>query len=198
MDSYQQFSKQIVDCFDLMELQDLSYTLDVYWEELRGGNISEKVLSLILHLANRNQIKDLIAILKEERQMFDWPNEQTIEQIISTLRTSPSSRVSDDTLQEVLQVYYPEIWSEIIRKDLHQVRLNLGQLTNQIRGCFNESEFNDLCFFLGIPEGALGGASYYDQARELVKYTSRQGTIAELLKYCNDKRPNFTWHGYDK
>ncbi|PIE80903.1 MAG: hypothetical protein CSA11_06670 [Chloroflexi bacterium] len=68
------------------------------------------------------------------------------------------------------------------------------ELLKLLRDCivnhFNQSEFNELCFDLGINVDNLDGETLSDHARELVLLLNRLGRCPELVLYCREKRPN--------
>ena len=65
--------RQMVALFNLGELSTLAFDLSVDWDSLEGGNIESKVQSLILYLARRGRLGDLLTLLREERSDANWP-----------------------------------------------------------------------------------------------------------------------------
>ncbi len=70
---------------------------------------------------------------------------------------------------------------------------NMAQLKT-LRDCiithFNRSEFEGLCFDLGVNVDSLDGGTVNDLARELVLLFNRTGRCESLMSYCREKRPN--------
>lgn len=68
---------------------------------------------------------------------------------------------------------------------------------SRIRDClvahFNLSEIQTTCFDLNVEYDSLGGDGLDDKARELVLFMSRNGRLAELIKYCHTRRPGIVW-----
>lgn len=62
---------------------------------------------------------------------------------------------------------------------------------------FNLSEFETLCFHIGVEFENLGGAGKIDKVRELLLHLKRRGQIGTLLEYCAAERPNFSWQPTD-
>lgn len=193
---------QVDDHFSIDELQVLCFEMEVNWDELTGSTKRLRTASLIAHLLARKQLEDLIALLYKERPSVDWPEVPSASDLTVSntshchiVESVPIKAISvrDATLQEILHLYYPEVWSEIIQRGLYKKTLNLSDLLKKIRDYFNESELRDICFTLGIDYGQLGGEHYYDKARELISYCKRNGKLSDLIKLCKEQRPFIIW-----
>ncbi len=66
----------------------------------------------------------------------------------------------------------------------------LKRLRDCIVAHFNKSEFNELCFDMGVNIDSLEGESLTDLARELVLLFKRTGRCEDLMEYCRENRPN--------
>ena len=72
-DAYTQIYQQIYENFDLTELKLLCDGLGINYEDIPGDRISIKVRELLRYVAARERQADLIAALRKERPLFDWP-----------------------------------------------------------------------------------------------------------------------------
>jgi len=64
----------IKESFDLNELRDLCFRLNVNYESLSGDNFDEKIRQMIFYLQRRNQISDLVQLGLELRPNVEWIN----------------------------------------------------------------------------------------------------------------------------
>jgi hypothetical protein len=71
--------------------------------------------------------------------------------------------------------------------------INLAELRKNLSTYFSLDELNTLCFDLGIDFDNLGGETKEGKARELVKYSYRNGRLEELLKGAKQSKPNVDW-----
>ena len=62
------------DHFNIPELRELCFNLDVDYEELEGPNKTSKVQDLISYLKRRNKLHFLIEEVKEQRPSVNWPD----------------------------------------------------------------------------------------------------------------------------
>ncbi len=60
---------------------------------------------------------------------------------------------------------------------------------------FDEGELRTLCFDLGIDYDSLGGSGKADKARELIAYSERHHSVAELIRVAKNQRPDISWVG---
>lgn len=63
----------IIQSFDLGELMELCFNLGVMWDRLEGDTIQAKTMSLIEHMARREQTYMLIGECQKARPAIDWP-----------------------------------------------------------------------------------------------------------------------------
>ncbi len=70
---FRDLRKLIESYFSENDVKLICYDLGVEYEGLEGNTKPIKVISLIEHLAHRGRLKELIALLKEERGQVDWP-----------------------------------------------------------------------------------------------------------------------------
>lgn len=67
---------------------------------------------------------------------------------------------------------------------------NLKKLRDCIIEHFDMGEFKTMCFELGVSYDQLDGDGLSDKAREFVLYMNRLGRCPDVIKYCNETRPN--------
>lgn len=64
---------QIMESFSTAELRELCYLdLKVDFENLHGSSKGEKVMALLIHFQSRQQIRQLITIIRQLRPNFSW------------------------------------------------------------------------------------------------------------------------------
>ena len=68
-----------------------------------------------------------------------------------------------------------------------------GPFLTKLKANFNDSELRDICFELQIDYENLAGTNKADKARELMLYLDRRDRLLEILKICQQLRPNVTW-----
>jgi predicted NACHT family NTPase len=66
------FREQIIDAFDLGELEEACYDLDVEFESLSGSNLNLKVIAFIEYLERRDKLGDFVDYAHRKRPMFNW------------------------------------------------------------------------------------------------------------------------------
>jgi Effector-associated domain 7 len=71
--------------------------------------------------------------------------------------------------------------------------MDLSKLSEKLKGCFNLSELNSLCFELGISIEDIPKRTISEVAVEIVKYFNRRGEIPNLLSKLEETRPNVNW-----
>lgn len=64
---------QIIESFDIDELETLAFDLGVPWEEISGKTKSTKAQNFIMFQARRGNLKDLVMLLEEARPSIEWP-----------------------------------------------------------------------------------------------------------------------------
>lgn len=62
----------MIQCFSLVELQDLCFKLYVNYDEISGTNLNGKARELIQYLRRRGHLDRLVDLCKHERPNIDW------------------------------------------------------------------------------------------------------------------------------
>ena len=75
----------------------------------------------------------------------------------------------------------------------HPDQADLIQLRETLTKRFNQSEFQDLCFDMGIGYDELSGTTINDKARELLLLCIRQNRLADLITQGKRIRPDIPW-----
>ena len=75
----------------------------------------------------------------------------------------------------------------------HPDQAQLIQLRETLTKRFNQSEFQDLCFDIGIGYDELSGTTINDKARELLLLCIRQDRLADLIAHGKHIRPDIPW-----
>lgn len=70
---------------------------------------------------------------------------------------------------------------------------NRTALLEGIKGCFNESELQEICFELGVNYEDLSEGGRAGKARELILFVERRQSVEELIAICHRMRPNYSW-----
>jgi hypothetical protein len=114
----------------------------------------------------------------------------------TSYRTRFRDGVEDNKVFVVKVTDFHEVTTQIVGAASEQTpptRIDNSKLHQILVAHFDDSEFRNLCFDLGVDYDGLGGASKSDKARELVGYFDRRGRIAELVSVCHCLRPNAAW-----
>ncbi|KAA3658252.1 MAG: tetratricopeptide repeat protein [Chloroflexi bacterium] len=74
--------------------------------------------------------------------------------------------------------------------------MNASDFLNAFDEKFNETEFLDLCFTLGVKDENLPGEGKRSKMRELTKLMQRKNQVAVLLKTLQNARPDVPWHSF--
>ena len=75
----------------------------------------------------------------------------------------------------------------------HPDQAQLIQLRETLSTRFNQSEFQDLCFDMGVGYEQLSGTTINDKARELLLLCIRQNRLADLISHGQRIRPDVAW-----
>lgn len=67
------------------------------------------------------------------------------------------------------------------------------RLRDHIHAYFDLSEFQTLCYDLGIPFDDLSGLTKVNKIEDLIGRFERAGDITRLVAYCRSKRPHVVW-----
>ena len=70
--------------FNLSELNQLAFALDIEWEELAGETRSDKTRSLVMNLARNGSLAHLITLTRKQRKHVTWPDPPPPDQQIAT------------------------------------------------------------------------------------------------------------------
>lgn len=108
--------RQMRQCFNLNEINELCFLLNVNSEELSGETLSTKIQSLIHYLYRQGRMNDLITLLQKERSHLTWQ--------IPTIPTTREFQLRHNILQNVYST-----WIEgFLKQSLHHaiaIELNL-------------------------------------------------------------------------
>jgi uncharacterized protein YjbI with pentapeptide repeats len=77
--------------FNLSELQQLCFDLEVEYEHLAGDTRPFKINALVLYLARRGKLEDLTSLARKERGKVDWPDVPDPEQQKEDAKTTRSA-----------------------------------------------------------------------------------------------------------
>ncbi|GAB4282341.1 MAG: hypothetical protein Kow0080_36230 [Candidatus Promineifilaceae bacterium] len=80
MTNLQDLQDKIEKSFDLSEIQQLCFDLEIEYENLPGDTRKRKVLSLIKHCQLNQGLHDLVRYCRKERPKKDWPDINQISQ----------------------------------------------------------------------------------------------------------------------
>ena len=69
-----QLRKQMIEYFNLDDLQNLCWDLGIAYEEFGGGGMSAKVRELLGYCVRNGRIPDLLDYCRRERGHIDWPS----------------------------------------------------------------------------------------------------------------------------
>ena len=83
-----QLRDQIVNTFDMEELEGLAFELNVDWDELQGSRKSTRAQDLVTQLAQQGRVEELVTLLKEKRPNTLWPNAPNPELQKQHIRTA--------------------------------------------------------------------------------------------------------------
>ena len=71
---FRKLRKNIGKHFDLGELKNITFDLQIDWDDLSGENKGSKIRSLLLDLEKNNRLLEMLDLLREERPKVDWPD----------------------------------------------------------------------------------------------------------------------------
>jgi len=66
-------------------------------------------------------------------------------------------------------------------------------LISQIANHFSLEELDELAFESGINPEMIAGETISERARELVSYAERRGSLGDVIRTCQIKRPLAGW-----
>ena len=64
------------------------------------------------------------------------------------------------------------------------------QILDTLRNYFDNGDFYELLFDLGVSKNDIDGQTIIDKMRDLVIYMERRGRLPELLALMKEKRPH--------
>lgn len=86
MNALSRLDDQIANHFNLSELQDLCFKVDINFENLAGSTLNDKTLELVRYCQRHRRLNELLALLSELRPMVEWP--EPVE-VVTRPKTSP-------------------------------------------------------------------------------------------------------------
>jgi hypothetical protein len=89
--------------------------------------------------------------------------------------------------------HHPAAASEGVAVTPTTDREYLVQLREMLTASFDAGELRTLCFDLGIDYDDLPGEGKGNKVRELITYLERRDRIPELVRICEQQRPNVAW-----
>jgi hypothetical protein len=147
--------------FDIAEIRMLSHDLGI--EEAWNLDRVSMAREVVLYMARRDRLDELLAYCSKERPDVIWP---PVDSVRSSIDIDP---------------------------ELRPLQSRAGQLRDLIAKNFNSDEIKTLMDYLGIDYeefGILGRTAY---ARELVSHLGDAGRLENLSEICRQKRPKVSW-----
>ncbi len=93
--------------------------LGVDWDELDGFRKSSKIRSLLTHVQRREQLDELIAALREERDKLTWPNAAELAAALTTATPShPQQRNRQNILNNIHHTWIEGILEPALHNDV--------------------------------------------------------------------------------
>lgn len=156
--------QEIVQAFDLSELNMFCFEMHIPLEELYGETLTSKAQSLIEYCSNRSRLSELIEQLKRIRPVIGWDNTQT-----------PTQSKSEPAIKSLL----PEKRSLrnylIERFDSYDLAYLCSNLSNAISADISLED--------------VGGDTKPSQVLNLINYCSRRGWYDYLVDEVRKMRP---------
>jgi hypothetical protein len=91
---------------------------------------------------------------------------------------------------EVLMLNVQELLNGVSTSAMRQAGLpTRSQILSDLRTTFNDGEFYELLFELGINKNDIGGETITDQMRSCIEYMERRNRMADLVALIWKKRP---------
>lgn len=170
------------------ELEDICLSLRFDYADFPGSTKRDKVSYLISYVHQRGLLEDLLRKCSEYRPQVSWPSFEEVE-VADNSQSIPNLQLAN-----ILQTYYPQVWQELIDRQLY--KSTHIDLLRKIRDHFNLSEIKDICFSLDIRYEDLAGDTHLDKTRELVEFAKRTQVMSRLIAVCQDIRPTINWRYY--
>jgi len=146
--------------FDEGQVRDLCANVGVDYRRLPGADGGGAARELVLYLARRERLAELVQACSRRRPDVPWANILDRSQGEQTVTAASAGPVDHVKLLQALVTH------------------------------FDTKELHDLCLELGMDYDGLPGSRKQDKARELVSYLKRRGRIAELAAACSRQRPD--------
>jgi len=86
---FQRLRQMIESRFDLQDLRELCFELDLIYDNLSGDRLSIKIIDLIETMRKTERMSEMMTALQTVRPLLDWPEWRTIEE--ATAVASPAS-----------------------------------------------------------------------------------------------------------
>jgi hypothetical protein len=109
--------------------------------------------------------------------------EQRLKQVIRQMRQRPS--VADGPVEAVVLTELRRIGRQVAGLE----QMILARLYLTVEGQFNEDEFKNLCFRLGVDYENLAGQGKAARVQALISELHRRGRIGELIETSREMRP---------
>lgn len=106
---------ELIESFNLNELNALSFFLGIDWEELKGDTKSTKAISLILYIARNGRLHELVERLRQERPEGNWPE---LSEIPSSAKQITDASLWDTRREQALQNYLGNLGDLLTEKNL--------------------------------------------------------------------------------
>ena len=109
--------------------------------------------------------------------------EERLKQVIGQMRGRPS--LVEGSVEAVVLSELRRIGRQVAGLE----QMILARLYLTVEGQFNEAEFQNLCFRLGVDYENLGGQGKAARVQALISYLHRQGRIGDLIEVVKEMRP---------
>lgn len=109
--------------------------------------------------------------------------EARFKQVIRQLRQRPSA--ANSPVEAVILTELRRIGRQVANLE----QMILARLYMTVEDQFNESEFQNLCFNLGVDYENLGGSGKAARIQALISYLHRRDRIGELIEAVKEMRP---------
>ncbi|MCA9994773.1 MAG: HEAT repeat domain-containing protein, partial [Anaerolineales bacterium] len=159
-------SEIIENHFNIDELHDLCFLLQIDYDALGGIGKRGKIRELIMYCERHERLPELVKAVSARRPNVD----------LSLTRDSVPTASLPQSSKESFDAY-----------DLAALRARLDE-------AFDESELRNLCWELRINYEELLGSYKSDKVRELIAYCQRRGRLQDLQIISALKRPQIDWY----
>ena len=101
-DFQQQMRQAISRHYNLDELQQLVFDLNLDWDEMAGATKSSKIVSLVEMLARNGRLSDLLTSLQAQHPNVHWPEPPLVDAVVRNVRQGNVSDLSGTTLRRAV------------------------------------------------------------------------------------------------